>query len=95
MSLNPKCPRCGGTRAVLTTENKRHGCFWLLLFGIYYVIWSIIRWIIGLLIFILIDWWMFLLKHLMGKGYVMKCKRWFSPWRRYFYCPDCGTNFRG
>jgi hypothetical protein len=95
MSLNPKCPHCGGTRAVLTSEHKRHGCLWLILFRIYYVIWTILRWIAGLLVLILFDWWMAILKAIAGKGYVFKSKRFFSPWRRYYYCPDCGTNFRG
>lgn len=26
MALNVKCPRCGGTCAMLTGESKRHGC---------------------------------------------------------------------
>ena len=95
MPLNPKCPRCGGTRAMLTTERKRHGCFWLLLFGAWYMLWSFLRWIIGALLFLLLDWWLAILAAIRGKGYVFQCKRWFSPWRRNFYCPDCGFNFRG
>ena len=94
MALNVKCPKCGGTRAMLTGESKRHGCFWLVLFGIYYAVWSVIRWIIGLLILILFDWWIAILKAIAGKGYAWRSKRWFSPWRRTYYCPDCWYNFR-
>ena len=94
MALNVKCPKCGGTRAILTGEKKRHGCFWLVLFGIYYVIWTVIRWIIGLLVLILFDWWISIIKAIAHKGYVWRCKYWFSPWRRTYYCPDCGHNFR-
>lgn len=94
MSLNIKCPRCGSNRAMLTHESKRHGCFRLILFGIWYAVRTVIRWIIGLLILVLFDWWIAILKAVMGKGYAWRSKRWFSPWRRLFYCPDCGYHFR-
>ena len=53
-----------------------------------------IKWIIGLMIFVLYDWWMAIIKACMGKGHVWQSKKWFSGVKRIFYCHDCGYNFK-
>ena len=95
MALNPSCPKCGSGRVQLTVETRRHGCFWLVLFGVYYVLYIIFRWIIGLLVLLFYDWWAAIIHACMGRGHVWKCKYWFSGKRRTYYCHDCGYNFRG
>ncbi|MBQ3054995.1 MAG: hypothetical protein IJC88_02715 [Oscillospiraceae bacterium] len=95
MALNPKCPNCGSGRVQLSNETSKHGCFWMLVFGIYYFMWIIIKWTIGLMILVYYDWWMAIIKACLGKGYVWQSGRWFSARKRVFYCHDCGYNFRG
>ena len=94
MAINHKCPRCGSPRVKMSGEKSKHGCFWMILFGIYYFFWIMIKWIIGLVIFILYDWWMAIIKAVSGKGHVWQCKKWFSGYKRVFYCHDCGYNFK-
>lgn len=94
MSVNHKCPQCGGTHVQLTSERSKHGCFWLILFGVYYVFWIMIKWIVGLLLFLLYDWWMAIVHACCGKGHVWQCKKWFSGVKRVYYCHDCGNNFK-
>ncbi len=48
MSINPKCPKCGSCKVQLSNSESKHGCLWLFLFGIWYVLWVIIKWCIGL-----------------------------------------------
>ena len=64
MGINRKCPRCGSTHVQLSDERSKHGCLWLILFGFFYLAWIIIKWIIGLMVFLLIDWWMAILRDL-------------------------------
>ena len=94
MAINAKCPKCGSTHVQLSDEANKHGCLYTLLFGWLFVIWLIFRWIIGLMIFILYDWWVVIVHKALGKGHVWQCKRWFSNRRRIYYCHDCGHNFR-
>lgn len=35
--LNRKCPRCGSTKVQLSSERSKHGFFWLILFGFFYL----------------------------------------------------------
>lgn len=94
MALNRKCPRCGSTKVQMSSERSKHGCLWLILFGIYYICWIMIKWMIGFMLLIMLDWWIAIIKAAMGKGYVWKCKGWFSGVRRYYYCHNCGYNFK-
>ncbi|MDD6265047.1 MAG: hypothetical protein PUB34_01910 [Clostridia bacterium] len=94
MALNIKCPRCGGTHVQLSNEQSKHGCLWTILFGIYYIVWVLIKWTVGLVLLFSVDWWMAIIKASMGKGYVWQCRRCFSANKRIFYCHDCGYNFK-
>lgn len=95
MEMNQKCPRCGSTHVQLSDVGSKHGCFWFLMFGWLYIIWIPIKWCIGLTVLICFDWWMALIKKHQNKGYVWKCKRWFSGKRKVYYCHDCSYNFKG
>lgn len=94
MAINVKCPKCGGTNVQLSNVSKKHGCFWMLLFGIYYFMWLMIKWMIGFCILICVDWWMAIIKKSQGKGYIWRSKGWFSGKRNIYYCHDCGHNFK-
>ena len=52
------------------------------------------KWIIGLLFFVLYDWWMAIIKGILGKGHVWQCRKWFAGTKRVYYCHDCGYNFK-
>ena len=93
MSLNLKCPKCGSTKVQLTQTKGGHGCLWLFLFGIFYVFWVMFKWMIGLMILCLVDWWMAIICAVRKKGYVWKSKKWFSARRRLYYCHECSNNF--
>ena len=95
MALNVKCPKCGGTHVQMSSEKSKHGCLWFLIFGIYYVILMMIKWVIGLMVLMCIDWWMASIKACQKKGYIWKFKRWFSGTKKVYYCHDCGYNFKG
>lgn len=94
MSVNVKCPKCGGTHVQMSSERGKHGCLWTALFGFYYLFWIMIKWCIGFLVFIFYDWWMAIIKKAQSKGYVWQSKRWFSNKKHVFYCHDCGYNFK-
>ncbi len=92
--MNKKCPRCGSDKVQLSSERSKNGCLWFLLFGVLYIGYVIIRWIIGTIIFILYDWWMSLVRRGQGLGYIWQSKKWFSLNKRVFYCHNCSNNFR-
>ncbi len=94
MSINKKCPKCGSTRVQLTNEKGSGSCLIKLIFGIYYILWVLIKWTIGLCILLLWDWWMAIIKNCKGKGYIWKCSYWFTGRKKLFYCHDCGYNFK-
>ncbi|MGN1163454.1 MAG: hypothetical protein ACI4S4_01475 [Candidatus Ornithospirochaeta sp.] len=95
MSINVRCPRCGGDHVQLSSERSKHGCLWFILFGIYYIAWILVKWTVGISVLILWDWWMAIVCALLGRGYVWKSRGWFSTTKRIYYCHDCGHNFRG
>lgn len=78
----------------MSNEKSKHGCLFTILFGIYYVIVVIFKWIIGFLLLLFVDWWMAIIKAITKKGYVWQCRKWFSGNKRTFYCHDCGYNFK-
>ena len=94
MGVNAKCPKCGGTRVQLSNERSKHGCFWFLVFGLYFIFWTMIKWMIGLLVFMVYDWWVAIIHACMGKGHIWQSKKLFSGKKRIYYCHDCGHNFR-
>ncbi len=78
MAINVKCPKCGSTNVQLSNERSKHGFLWFILFGLFFLAWLVVRWIIGITIFCIYDWWMFIIKKIRKKGHVWQCKRWFS-----------------
>ena len=94
MAINKKCPKCGSSKVQLSNEESKHGCLWFLLLGWIFVVWMLIKWIIGLIIFFVYDWWMAIIHTVLKKGHVWQSKKWFSGRRKIFYCHDCGHNFR-
>ena len=94
MAINRKCPKCGSERVQLSNEANRHGCLFTLLFGIWYLMVVLVRWMIGLVILVCIDWWMAIIKAVSKKGYVWKSARLFSGKKKIYYCHECGHNFR-
>ena len=93
--MNPKCPKCGSDRVQLSNERSKHGCLWFVLLGWLFLIWLMVKWCIGFIVLCCIDWWMAIIKKSQGKGYIWKCKRWFSGKKRIYYCHECSYNFKG
>lgn len=94
MGLNRKCPKCGSTHVQLSNERSKHGLIWFLLFGFYWIIWVMFKWFIGFIVFMSIDWWVALIKHSQGKGYVWLSKGFFTGYKKIYYCHECHHNFR-
>lgn len=94
MGLDIKCPKCGSTRVQLSEERGKHGCLYFILFGSLYIIYLIFKWTVAFCILILFDWWIAIIKAIMGKGYVWKSLSLFSSRRKLYYCHSCGHNFR-
>lgn len=94
MSLNRKCPRCGSSKVQLSNENKKHGILWLILFGIFYFIWWIIKASFALMVLICWDWWMAIIKKHQNKGYVWVSSRMIANSSKTYYCHNCGHNFK-
>ncbi len=92
---NVKCPHCGSNNVQFSSERSKHGCLWFLLFGWLYILWILCKWMIGLLVLLLWDWWVAIIVSLTGKGYIWKCKGWFSGTKKIYYCHNCGHNFKG
>ena len=95
MANNQRCPKCGSRHVQLSSVESKQGCLWFILFGWIYLLWIPIKWMIGLTVFVCIDWWMALIKKKQNKGYVWKFKRWFPGRKKMYYCHDCHYNFRG
>jgi hypothetical protein len=95
MFNNQKCPKCGSNHVQLSNVQSKHGFFWFLIFGWVYLVLIPIKWCLGLLTILCIDWWMALIKKSQGKGYVWKGKRWFSGRKKMYYCHECHHNFKG
>ena len=93
MGLNPRCPKCGSDHVQLTSQHYGHGCFMTVVFGVFYLAWRLFKYIIGMILFAIYDWWAAILHALCGKGHKWICRSWFSNRRRTYYCHDCGHNF--
>ena len=94
MALNKKCPKCGSEKVQLSDVSKGHGCFWMIIFGWIYIMWLMFKWMIGLMVLIIYDWWVAIIKRVQKKGHVWQCKKWFSGKRKIYYCHECGHNFK-
>ena len=95
MAKQMQCPKCGSTKVQLSNVESSKGCIYFLVFGWIYLVLIPIKWCIGIAVFAFIDWWMAIVKKGQGKGYVYKCRRWFSGKRKMYYCHDCSHNFKG
>lgn len=90
-----KCPKCGSPKTQMTQKKSKHGILWAILFGIWWVMWIMCKWCIGAMIYICYDWWMAIIQKKEGKGYVPASKHWFTMSNTYYYCTECGNNFKG
>jgi hypothetical protein len=95
MGINKKCPKCGSTKVQLQIQKSKHALIWFILFGIWWGMWVMCKWCIGVMIWKFWDWWMALIKKSQDKGYVYKSAGWFSGQKRIYYCHNCGYNFKG
>lgn len=94
MALNVTCPKCGSTHVQLSNVKNGHGCLWTILFGVVYFVWVFIKFIIGLTLLLLVDWWVALIMKARKKSYNWISKKFFGFKKKYFYCHDCGHNFK-
>ncbi len=94
MRLNVRCPRCGSRRVQCSNERSKNGCFWFFLIGFPYVLFVLLKWMVGLFLLVCFDWWIAILRRSIGRGYVFRSLRLFSGTKRIFFCHDCGYNFR-
>ncbi len=89
-----KCPYCGSTDVVVVKDDRpHHGFFWWILWGYLYLIWVVIKWSIGILVFVFWDSWMFFVHLLLGRRHSWKCAYWFFGKKRVFVCGHCGRTF--
>ena len=96
MALNIKCPKCGSEKVQLSDVKRKSGCWgclWYILFGFFYIMWIMMKWMIGLMVLLCLDWWLAIIYACQKKGYSWKWKRWFTTTRKTYYCHDCGHNF--
>lgn len=94
MSLNKKCPKCGSEKVQLSNVRSKHGILWLILFGLFYISWIILKWCIGFTMLIFIDWWRAIIAKSNNRGYIYLSKGWFSGTKKIYYCHDCSNNFK-
>ena len=88
-----KCPKCGSTKCQLTSRGRHHGIFYFIIFGLWWLIYAIYKWTIGLCVLFLFDWWYAIIKACKHEAYYWHCKKWFVS-RNSYYCQDCGYNFK-
>lgn len=92
--MNVKCPKCGSEHVQLSQSENKHGIIYLLLFWMIYVWVIFAKWFIGLCVLCFFDWWMAIIKKKQGKPYLWKFRGWFSNRKRFYYCHNCGYNFK-
>lgn len=95
MGINKKCPKCGSEKTQLTHIKSKHGFLKFLFFGIWYMLYIFYKWMIALTILICYDWWRAIIAKNSGKGYVWVSKKWFDINKKFYYCTNCGHNFKG
>ena len=95
MSLNPKCPKCGSNKVILTNENSKHSFLWFILLGWLWVMWWFVKAMAALIVLVYFDWWYAMIKKNQNKGYVWLSKRIIQNKSKTFHCNKCNNNFRG
>ena len=93
MALNRKCPKCGSEKVQLSNIRSKQGCLWYIIFGFWFIIWRLIKLVIGLTLLVCLDWWMAIIKAATKKGYVWQSMKWISGTKKNYYCHECGYNF--
>lgn len=88
-----KCPKCGSQKCQLTDKAKHRGFLYFLVFGVFWLIYAMIKWTIGIMVFLCFDWWYAIIMKARKKAYHWHCKKWFTK-RNSYYCQDCGFNFK-
>ena len=75
-----RCPRCGNVKIPYDIDEQfRDG----IMFGILCLLIVLIRWVIGLTLFVFCDWWMAIWHHICSlviykrSKYKWKCRKWF------------------
>lgn len=94
MAVNRKCPKCGNDRVQLSNVRSNHGLIKFIFFGIFYLAFICVKWVIGATIFFVWDWWRYLIAKSSDKGYVWQSLRWFALNKKNYYCHECGYNFK-
>ena len=69
MSINKTCPKCGSNKVELTHVNEGHGCLFTFLFGLWYWLWVLFKWFIGLMVLMVWDWWFAIIMLIAKKPY--------------------------
>ena len=72
MAVNAKCPKCGSTKVQLSNESSKHGCLYMVLFGIWYFMWLMCKWCIGMMVFFCYDWWMAIVHKVSGADIILE-----------------------
>ncbi len=94
MGINFKCPECGSSHVQQFSSESDQHVLYLILFGLPYFVWLIIRWGIGFCVLLCWDSWMAIVHMMRGKSHVWQSKKCFFNRRRIYFCHDCGHNFR-
>ena len=80
MAKYKKCSRCGSAKTSYEVDEE---ILYRLLIGILYLLIVLIRWVIGLVIFVLCDWWGVIYHFILcgithsSSRYKWKCRSWF------------------
>ena len=80
MAKRKKCSRCGSAKTPYEIDEE---ILYSLLIGIFWLLIVLIKWVIGLVIFVLYDWWR-VVYHVIScrithssSRYKWKCRSWF------------------
>lgn len=87
------CPKCNSTNCTLETKGMHFGILFFILFSIFWLLYAICKWTIGLFILICFDWWIAIIMKRKNKTYYWHCKKWFIK-RNGYYCNDCNYHFK-
>lgn len=78
MAKDVKSPKCDSTEVQLSNESSKHGCFYIVIFGVWYFMFLMYKWTFGIMLLVCYDWWMAIVRKVSGKGHVWKSKKWLS-----------------
>lgn len=94
MARIPKCPHCRGTNILISYEKEEEANFLAVFFGIFYILWLLIRCVIGVIVFCFYDAWRAIVEKKRGKGHLFVSKRFFRGSKKSYYCQDCKMHFK-